>query len=92
MITSLQNKQPNGNQEPSRNPKKVDERYFEALSDEGSHGVNHFQYSGERVDARQSDILIQRHFIGIVITLFAFVAFVIGVAINAITVFAHHLK
>ena len=75
---------------PPQNADEVDENMFVALKEEVQHEIAHIQHSKEPVDPTQSDVLVQKHFDGLFITLLVFIVVVLGVAIAAIAIYTHH--
>ena len=84
MNTRLQDPQ------PPQKAEEVDDNIFEAVKKEVQHEVAHIGNSKEPVDSTQSDVLVQKHFSGLFITLLSLVVLFLIAAIAGIAIYTHH--
>ncbi|WP_263355540.1 hypothetical protein [Acidicapsa ligni] len=76
-------------QHPPRNAEQVNDSLYGAVKDEVQHEVAHMRDSKTPVDPTQSDVLVQKHVNGLVMTLFALVAVILLAAITIIALHGH---
>jgi len=75
---------------PPQSGDQVDDNLFTAVKDEVKHEASRIGSSKEPVDPTQSDVLVQKHFSGLVITLLVLVVIFLVAAIAGIAIFWHH--
>jgi hypothetical protein len=75
---------------PPQNADEGDENLYVALKDDLQHEIAHIKHPEEPIDTAQSDVLVQKHFDGLFITLLVFVVIVLGAAIAGIAIYTHH--
>jgi hypothetical protein len=75
---------------PPNDADEVDDNLLTAVTEEVKHEVHNMEYTNEPVDATHSDVLVQKHFSGLFITVLIFVAVVLLIAIGGIALYTHH--
>jgi hypothetical protein len=75
---------------PPQSTDDVDDNLLTAVKTEVTHEVANIGDSKEPVDPTHSDVLVQKHFSGLFITLLVLVVIFLGAAIAGIMIFGHH--
>ena len=75
---------------PPQNAEQVDNSLYSAVKSEVQHELAHIEDSKEPVDSTQSDVLVQKHFSGLFITLLVLVAVFLLGAIAVIAMYKRH--
>ncbi len=75
---------------PPRNSDEINDNLITAVKTEVEHEVHNIEHTQEPVDPTHSDVLVQKHFTGLFITLLVFVALVLLIAIGGIALYSHH--
>ena len=75
---------------PPEKADQVNPDLYTAVKHEVKHEISNIRDNKEPVDPTQSDVLVQKHVNGLVITLFCLVAVILIAAIAVIALHGHH--